>query len=203
MNRHLLAAIILCGSVAAQAKDFGVKGATFPISEPSALETFMNEVKRAEANGTIDAANEKFAAKVKERVARPKVVNHLEAARAYNTFLVDMTKPLEKEAAFGGRVYPVGTPFNPLEHRKITRHLVFIDGDNEKEVAYALDYIKAHSPYTKVILWRGPVQDLGNEHKVPFYFAQSPQLIDTFKIQYTPSVVYQDGKFMRVEEIPL
>lgn len=203
MNLRLLAAITLFSSTSICAKDFGIKGAIFPIKEPSALETFMQELKKAEKDGRIDEANQKFAKKVKQRVARPKVVNQLEPATEYNTFLVDMTKPLEQDASFEGRYIPKGTLFNPLAHRIIKRHLVIIDGDRDEEVEYALDYLKEHGSNTKIILWKGPIQELRLKHQVPFYFAQSTQIIDSFKLKLTPSVIYQDGLFMRVEEIPL
>ncbi|EHZ2651896.1 hypothetical protein [Vibrio vulnificus] len=203
MNRHLLVALILCGSAAAQAKDFGNKGATFPVSEPSALQTFMDELHRAEKDGRIDAANREFEQKVKERVARPKVVNHLEPAREYRSFLVDMSKPLEQDVSMDGKLYPKGTMFNPLAKRIINRHLVVIDGDRAEEVDYAVAYLKEHGPNVKIVLWRGPIQELRAKHKVDFYFAQSTQIIDSFRMQFTPSVTYQDGLFMRVEEIPL
>ncbi|WP_158147850.1 hypothetical protein [Vibrio fluvialis] len=203
MNRRLLAAIILFGSVAAQAKDFGNKGAIFPVSEPSALEAFMEELKRAQKDGRIDAANKEFAAKVEQRVKRPKVVNHLEPATEYRTFLVDMSKPLEQDASYGGKFFPKGTMFNPLLGRIIHRHLVIIDGDNEKEVEYALAYLKEHGPNTRIILWKGPILELRQKFNVDFYFAQSTKIIDSFNFQYTPSVAYQEGAYMRVEEIPL
>lgn len=203
MNQRLLVALILFGSAAAQAKDFGTKGATFPVSEPSALQAFMEELRKAEKDGRIDAANREFEEKVKQRVARPKVVNHLEPAREYRTFLVDMSKPLEQDVSMDGQFYPKGTMFNPLAKRVINRHLVVIDGDRPEEVEYALAYLKEHGANTKIILWRGPIQELRAKHKVDFYFAQSTQIIDSFKMKYTPSVTYQDGLFMRVEEIPL
>ena len=203
MNRLLLAVIIPFFSTVALAKDFGTQGAVFPIREVDAVEAIVSELKRAQNSGELDAMNERFKQQALARVKRPKVVNQLTPATEYRTYLVDMTKTMKQDIRHDGQlIVKAGQRVNPLAHRRISKHLVIINGDNEAEVEYALSYAKAH-PTSKIILSQGSPFELQKQHQQRFFFLQSSTLVEEFSLSVTPSVIYQDGLQMRVEEIPL
>ncbi|PRQ65180.1 hypothetical protein [Vibrio mediterranei] len=202
MKLHFWVVITLLFNLPSQAKDFGKEGTIFPVKEESALLTIQKELQRSEKSGAIDAMNKKFEQNVLKRAARPKVVNNLFRALTYRTFLVDPTTVVVQDASFEGKnLSSRGQKVNPLMHRPFTKHLVVIDGDDKKQVDYALDYAKQHN--TKIILYRGAPFELSETHQVPFYFLQSEALVERFNITSVPSVIYQDGLYLRVEEIPL
>lgn len=201
MSRALLAVSILFSSVTL-AKEFGVQGEQYAVDEESFTTTIINELKRKEANGDLDKFNQDMANQTRQRINRPKVVNHLNVAVNYRTFLVDISKRLEQDVVYNGKVqHKAGEMINPLMYKPYTKHLLFIDGDRAAEVQYALDYAKEHP--SKIILTSGSPVELMKKYQVPFKFAQSTVMVDTFHLSVTPSVVYQDGNRMRVEEIPL
>jgi len=203
MKTFLLAATTLFFSALISAKDFGVEGATYPILEMDALTLIENRLQEAQDNGEIDAMNEVFARNAIKSAHRPKPVKGLINAQVYRTFLVDMSQEMEQNIYDhqGNLVVAKGTVVNPLKHRNVRRHLAFIDGDNEEQVKYAIEYAKEHP--TKIIMTNGEPFKTGAKHQVRFYFDQTGEHVKRFKITALPSVVYQDGLFMRVEEIPL
>ncbi|MCG9658644.1 hypothetical protein [Vibrio mediterranei] len=202
MKLHFWVVITLLFNLPSQAKDFGKEGTIFPVKEESALVTIQKELQRAQDSGEIDAMNQRFAEQARKRAARPKVVNTLYKALAYRTFLVDPTVEVGHDASFEGKTLSSrGQKVNALMHRPFTQHLVFIDGDDEAQVQYALDYAKEHK--TKIIIYRGAPFELWEKHQTPFYFLQSTTMVERFKLTSVPSVVYQEGLYLRVEEIPL
>lgn len=203
MKLPLLAVITLFFSSFCFSQDFGVEGATFPIQETDALTLIENRLHQAQENGEIDAMNQLFAKNAIKSANRPKPVNGLINAQVYRTFLVDMSKTMTQTIYDheGNVVVEAGTVINPLKIRTVRQHLVFIDGDNEEQVKYAIAYSKEHP--TKMIMTKGAVFKVGIKHNVRFYFDQSGENVRNFNITALPSVVYQDGLAMRVEEIPL
>jgi type-F conjugative transfer system protein TraW len=192
--------------VTAVAKDFGIEGAQFPIREESASVTIQNKLAEAKASGLIDKKNQEFAAAVKKRAARPKPVERMAHAQVYRTFLVDMSKPNPKDTLDkdGNVKVPKGTLINPLAQPgfHVTKHIVVIDGDRQEEVEYAVAYAKEHR--SKIVLVKGaPFQLRGELKNNDIFFDQSGVIVRNFQLTVTPSVIYQDGLSMRVEEIPL
>ena len=57
-------ALLLTGSGASQARDYGQMGQTFPVIETDLLATIESRLRRAEASGELDRVNAMFAKKV-------------------------------------------------------------------------------------------------------------------------------------------
>jgi conjugal transfer pilus assembly protein TraW len=101
----------------------------------------------------------------------------------------------------GNLIAPAGQRINPLDFVSIRQDLVFIDGDDSEQLAWAT------TRYTdlkaKIIFVRGSPVEQMTAKKRRFYFDQQGKLTSRFGIEHTPAVVTQAGKVMRVSEVVL
>ena len=157
-------------------------------------------MKRAEATGELARTNEMFAKRVEAKVRRPTPVAGLSPATETRDWTYDPTVQLEHDIRDqkGNLIGRAGQRINPLDFVAIKQALVFVDGDDANQIAWAT------SRYTdlnaKIIFVSGsPIEEMTNR-KRRFYFDQEGKLTSRFGIEHTPAVVQQNGRVMRVSE---
>jgi conjugal transfer pilus assembly protein TraW len=199
----LIAAGLLAGPMRSEARDFGVEGQTFPVIEPDLLATIESRLRGAEASGELKRMNEVFARRVEAKVRRPDPVSGITPARALRSWDYDPTAVIEQDIRDqkGNLVAAAGQRINPLDFVTIRQDLVFIDGDDQREVDWAV--ARYADPRAKIIFVKGSPIDQMTARKRRFYFDQEGRLTGTFGIRHTPAVVSQTGRTMRVSEIAL
>lgn len=188
---------------AANALDYGSFGALFPVKEPSVLEAIMDRLHEMERSGEMDQMREDMQETVRKRVARPRPVQGLIRAEEYRSFEVDLSITVTEDLAdHNGVVFArAGTVVNPLDFSGFSKRLVFIDGDDPEQVAFAVDLARAEP--AKIILTNGAPFELTEAHQLLFYFDQGGVLSERFHITALPAVVSRGARRMIVEEIPL
>lgn len=197
--RKLILSIYVCTILApcmVSAKDLGVAGKIYPVAEKDALKEIEAKAKQVDWNKYI---NKKKLEKIKNY--KPQDIASLPRAKANKTFNVDMTYTLPNDIpdGKGGILYPKGYTFNPAAYLFLPNILVFINGDDPKQMAW----FKA-SPYAKdiktmVLLTGGNYSKLSDELKRPVYYA-TQQIADRFSLNAVPCVVMQKAKLMQVTE---
>ncbi len=85
----------------------------------------------------------------------------------------------------------------------MSRQLLFIDGDDVEQVEWMVQITRDNPNGFKVILTNGAVIDLMNQLQRRLYFDQNQQLIEKLNIQRLPSHVYQEGLYLRIDEVAL
>ncbi|OYW44979.1 MAG: type-F conjugative transfer system protein TraW [Novosphingobium sp. 12-63-9] len=162
-----------------EARDYGQTGQAFPVIEPDLLSTVEARLKR---------------------VRRPTPVAGLSPATETRDWTYDPTVQLEHDIRDqkGNLIGRAGQRINPLDFVAIKQALVFVDGDDADQIAWAT------SRYTdlnaKIIFVSGsPIEEMTNR-KRRFYFDQEGKLTSRFGIEHTPAVVQQNGRVMRVSE---
>lgn len=198
-----LGAAIVLGPMRSEAKDYGQAAQTFPVIEPDLLSTIESRLRRAEASGELARTNEMFAKRVEAKVRRPDPVAGLTPARAARSWDFDPSVTMERDIRDqkGNLIAAAGQRINPLDFVSIRQDLVFIDGDDPEQMAWATARytdIKA-----KIILVKGSPVEQMTAKKRRFYFDQAGKLTSRFGIEHTPAVVTQAGKLMRVSEVAL
>jgi conjugal transfer pilus assembly protein TraW len=197
------AAMLLIGPIPGEARDYGHVGQVFPIIEPDLLATIEARLRRAEGSGELARMNEQFARRVEQRVRRPKPVDGITPARMARSWDYDPTIAIERDIRDqkGNLIAGAGHRINPLDFVEIKQDLVFVEGDDATQLAWAT------SRYTdlkaKIIFVNGSPIDAMTAKKRRFYFDQEGKLTATFGIEHTPAVVSQNGRTMRVSEIVL
>jgi conjugal transfer pilus assembly protein TraW len=205
--RSTFAALLLCLFAAvfssqAAAKDYGQVGTVFPIIEPDMLQVIENKLNHLQASGQIDAMNQRLVASTRSKVNRPDPVAGIELAVKARSWLYDPSTVIDHDIKDhkGTIIAVAGTRVNPLDHIAVRAPLVFIDGDDAAQVAWAL---KKYDDSAKLILVRGAPLELMTKRQRRFYFDQAGSLTTKFGITRVPSVVEQAGKSMRITEQPV
>ena len=187
------------------ARDYGQQGTVYPIVEQDFLKEIMAKLKVMEQNGKLAKFQNGVKKQMFDSVNKPKPVAGITTTKFAKSWLFDPTVFLNHDLADqNGRVfYKAGNKVNPLDHISLTKTLIFIDGDDETQVKWALKQDKIRKGKTKIILVKGVIIDLMKQTKTRLYFDQNGTLTKKFSIEHTPAKVEQEGKKLRISEVLL
>lgn len=220
--------LLLCSlSNVAVAKDFGKQGATFEIKE----EGFVAMMQRKLKGVNLAEHEQKMKDLARKKVEEPTPVLGITRATRTVSHSFDPSYVLGEDVFLpcGKLLYPAGTRVNPLDHMEWGGRMVFIDGRDSAQIAWAKDnYLKTDETFdknedklrqnlsiqntdnaahisassdTKIILTGGRPLELEREVGNPIYFDQFGELTNKFNIAHVPAIVEQDGKYLKVTEI--
>jgi conjugal transfer pilus assembly protein TraW len=208
MQKTLSALLFLLFSILASqnnaiAKDYGQQGMVYSIVERNLLEEIQAKLKEMQQNGKLAKFQDGVKKRMVDRVNKPKPVAGITSTKFAKSWLFDPTVFLDSDLADqNGRVfYKAGTKVNPLDHISLTRTLIFIDGDDEIQVKWALRQDKIKKEKTKIILVRGAIIDLMKQTGTRLYFDQNGTLTNKFSIKHVPATIDQEGKKLRITEV--
>lgn len=184
----------------AEAKDLGTHGRVWEIKEKDIVSYIKSQITEEKAQ----KIQKDFISKSKQHINRPKPVSGItktiEAKIHYYNPEITLTKDILDQT--GKVLYSKGTKVNPLNHQPFTRQLLFIDGDDIKQVMFAVLKNKKIGGDLKIILTNGsPIELMRKNKTIRFYFDQEGYLTKTFGIKTVPTLVKKDGNLMRVEAI--
>ncbi len=173
------------------AKDFGVRGKIAPITEHDPIVLIQSKLKNMEERGELERHNLELQKKTRAIIERPKPVDGVTNAREDRVFYYDPTYVVKEDLKdHQGRIfYKKRTRINPLETVPLSQNLLFFDGDDAKQVAFAKE--KLSQGPIKLILTKGAPLALSEEWKVPVYFDQSGRLTKQLRIHHVPALVTQ------------
>lgn len=185
----------------AQARDYGQRGAVFPIVESDLLEQIHSRLKAMEASGETARLNQELKRRTIARVNRPDPVAGLIRASETRSWPFDPTITLASDirGAKGELIHAAGTRVNPLDSVKLRADLLFLDGDDPAQIQWALK----QDPKAKLILVKGAPLELMKARQRRFYFDQGGKLTAKFNITAVPARVRQEGRLLEVSEIAL
>jgi len=137
------------------------------------------------------------------RVNRPEPVAGLGVAMALRQWGFDRAIRVEADISDGkGRLFiAAGTRVNPLDTVGLRQKLVFIDGDDAGQLAWAIARYKQAD--AKFILVKGAPLELMRARQRRFYFDQGGSFVKRFGIPAVPAIVEQQGRILLVREVPL
>jgi conjugal transfer pilus assembly protein TraW len=187
------------------AEDLGVIGPTYEITETDLTEVILGGLKQMQANGQLAQLERKYKNSVIHGIENPKPVPGIRVTETARTFYVDPTYVLDRDITDGhGRLlYPVGTTVNPFDYERMSKAFLFFDESDPQQVAFAKRFIATSKILVKPILLAGEPFNLMRKWKKRVYFDQMGVLAKKFSISRTPSVVTQEGRNFRVDEIKI
>ncbi len=204
MRPLLIPALLLFAcSAPAAAKDYGQHGTLWPVIEPDLLQQIEARLKHLEASGETARLNERLKQRTIARVNRPEPVAGIIHAASLRSWQFDPTISAERDIADqkGRIIIARGTRVNPLDTVPLRAPLVFLDGDDPAQLAWAsARYGKTNA---KLILVRGAPLALMKARQRRFYFDQGGTLVAHFGIRAVPAVVEQQGRVLRITETPV
>ncbi|MBC2668232.1 type-F conjugative transfer system protein TraW [Novosphingobium piscinae] len=186
----------------AAARDYGQQGAVWPVIEPDLLQQIHARLTRLEASGETARLNEELKRRTIARVNRPEPVADVSAATLVRRWRFDPTITAPRDIADdkGRVIIAAGTRVNPLDTVPLRAPLVFLDGDDPRQLGWAL---RRYGPdKAKLILVRGAPLELMKARQRRFYFDQGGSLVKHFGIRAVPATVEQQGRVLLVTEQP-
>jgi conjugal transfer pilus assembly protein TraW len=204
--RMVLVACSLVASsvpISLHAEDFGTHGPVWEIEEPSLLDVIKSRLQEMEEAGDLSRMQQEMQDTTRAYVARPRPVVGLIKAIEERVFEIDLSITVSRDLVdHEGRVFAAaGTVINPLEYSFFNKRIVFLDGDDPAQVAFALS--EGNELDTLLVLTNGAPLDLMREHGRRFYFDQDAVMVTRFQIGALPSEVTRGDRVMVVHEIPV
>ena len=200
-----LIAAATCWALGAQATNLGTIGPTYPVAEKNLLEVIMARLRAKEASGELKRHEQEARDRAAYAVNNPRPVDGLRRAQAARTFYFDPTFTLQSNVvdSAGAVLFPAGTRKNPLEVVSLSKHLLFFDARDPRQVARARELIEHYQGKVKPILVGGSYLDLMKRWNKPVFYDQDGTLVRKFGIVAVPAIVSQEGQRLRIDEVPL
>jgi conjugal transfer pilus assembly protein TraW len=178
----------------------GCFGATFEIVEEDLLEVIQKRLQTPEAQAKLDLYEKEVIASMEKAAYQPKAATGWSPATERVTRYMDPSIAYDQDLSDqNGQVfYHKGDPINPLSYLTLTKSYLFIDGDSDKEVAFAKK-LKCEKNI-KIILVKGPVLKLRHETKSDISFDQNGVMIKRFGLTHIPCLVSQEGTLLKIDE---
>lgn len=195
--------LLMATSMPLLAKDFGQRGQVYPIIETNFLDYIYQRLKTYQDTGKLAEIKVMMQNKVEQTVVRPRGINLMPAVkvrvRNYDPSLM-LDKDIKNHE--GRLIASKGTVVNPLSYVTLSKQLIFINADRASELEFAKAKIK-DTFNNKIILVNGNVKEANQVIGAPVYFDQAARLINRFGLEYTPSVVEQNGNMLKITEVVL
>ena len=195
-----LLAVLLCPAEVL-ARDYGQRGTVFPVIERDLLEQIHSRLTQMERSGETAQLNEDLKRRTIARVNRPDPVAGIVRTSEARRWQFDPTITLAADirGAKGELIHAAGTRVNPLDSVGLRADLLFLDGDDPDQLAWALK----QDANAKLILVKGAPLELMKARQRRFYFDQGGKLTERFGIRSVPARVRQQGRLLEISEIAL
>lgn len=174
-------------------------GKTFPIGEEDLSEVIQKRLHKLEESGELQKHQHLLTQKAQEKTLRPTPVTNLQKTILQRSYTYDPSFKVSSDLKdHKGQVFATaGTTINPLNKVSLSKQLLFLDGDDTDQVAWA----KKQPDSAKWILVKGCPLDLEKHMQKPIYFDQHGVLTKKLGISQVPARVSQEEKMLLVEEV--
>lgn len=203
--RHTVVLVAALGlAPLARAENLGTIGPIYPIAEKSLLEVIMSRLRAKEASGELKRLEQEARERATTAVNSPRPVAGLSRAEAPRTFYFDPSFTLQTNVVDerGAVLFPAGTRKNPLEVVSLSKHLLFFDARDARQVERARELIDRYQGKVKPILVGGSYMDLMKRWNKQVFYDQDGTLVRKFGITAVPAIVSQEGQRLRIDEVP-
>jgi conjugal transfer pilus assembly protein TraW len=187
----------------ARAENLGPIGPTYPIAEQSFLEVIMARLREKERTGELKKFEDLARTRATRAVMNPTPVPNLRRVEVGRTFYFDPTFTLDRNVVdeSGSLLFQAGTRKNPLDVVSLSKHLLFFDARDARQVARARELIELYQGKVKPILVGGSYIDLMKAWNRPVYYDQEGVLVRKLGITAVPAIVSQKGARLRIDEV--
>jgi len=187
----------------AQATDLGTLGPTYEIGEPHLLQMIEQRLRQKELSGELARIEQQARARGTNAVRNPPSLANIRTTQSARTFFYDPTYTLEHNilGARGELLFAAGTKANPLDVVSLSRHLLFFDARDARQVRRARELIAHYQGRVKPILTAGSYLDLMQSWRIPVFYDQQGLLTRRLGITQVPAVVSQEGRRLRIDEM--
>ena len=187
----------------AHARDLGVIGPFYPITEPSLIEVIQSKLREMQLSGGLDRLQRESQARIRREVEQPAPVAGITKTTRARSFHFDpsIEVPYPITDADGRVIVAPGTRVNPLEVVSLSRPLLFIDARDTTQLNKAQRLLAERKGQVKLILTGGSYLELMRRWKLAVFYDQQGHLTTQLGIRHVPALVTQDGKRLRIDEL--
>ena len=201
--RTLIATIaLLCGQLT-HARDLGVIGPVYAITEPSLIEVIQAKLREMQISGGLERLQRESQVRIQREVEQPAPVAGITKTTRARSFHFDpsIEAPYPIADADGRVIVAPGTRVNPLDTVSLSRPLLFIDARDKAQLDQAQRLLADRQGQIKLILTGGSYLDLMRRWKLAVFYDQQGHLTTQLGIRHVPALVTQDGKRLRIDEL--
>ena len=201
---HLLAAVAaLTAAALVRGEDLGTLGPTYAIEEPHLLKAIEQQLRAKERSGELTHLEDEAKRRIVAAIEHPIPLPGITRTQTARSFYFDPSIVVRENItdAKGNILVPVGTRQNPLEVVSLSKHLLFFDGTDSRQVEWARQLIARDEGKVKPILVAGSYLALMARWQLPVYFDQQGALTRKLGITHVPTLVSQEGLQLRIDEL--
>ena len=204
-QRHFLLLLLAPLAVLARAEDLGTMGPTYAIEEPHLLTAIEQQLRAKQDSGELARLEAEAKRRVVDAIEHPAPLPGITRAERPRSFYFDPSIVVGENITDtkGNILVPAGTRQNPLAVVSLSKHLLFFDGRDARQVAWAREAIARYDGKVKPILVAGSYLALMQRWQLPVYFDQQGALTRKLGITHVPALVSQEGLQLRIDELPL
>ncbi len=198
------ACLAVGASTQATAAHLGTIGPVYAITEPDLMVEIDTTLRQATADGRLARFETEARTRILRSIEDPPPIAGITKATRQSTRFHDpsMVVPEAITDAAGRIVVAAGTRVNPLDTVTLSKPLLFFDGRDDAQVTRARELLDRHRGAIKPILTAGSWLALMRRWKQPVYFDQHGQITARLGITRVPALVTQEGKRLRIDELP-
>ncbi|WP_172600131.1 type-F conjugative transfer system protein TraW [Sulfuricystis multivorans] len=204
MLRRLTPLIIACG-VVIPSKAAEQIGPVHPIVEPDMLQEIYRVLKEKQRSGELARLQKEAVDRAKRSIENPKPVKGLSRVEKARVFYWDPTVRVPKTITDpnGNVIAEAGKTINPLDYVTLPKNLLFFDGTDPAQVKKAEALMQQYNGQMKAVLVNGQPLEMSRQWKTQVYFDQGGMLVRKLGIIRVPSLVSQEGKRLRIDELEM
>jgi conjugal transfer pilus assembly protein TraW len=200
----LIGVALVLSTGLSQAEDIGKYGNVWDIQEQDAIDTIKGKLTKMQDSGQLKKFEDAYRNRQIQYIENPPPVPGLTTVTQTRVWTYDPTYTFQDTVHdnLGNVLVPAGSRVNPLDYTTLSKSILFIDGRDPKQLAFAKHDIDEH-PRDKVVLVAGSYLKLTREWQRPVYFDQRGALTHHFGITRVPSILSQKGHLLQVKEVAL
>lgn len=201
--KKIILSVMFCGFLSVSIADnIGVVGKTYPINEPDMIEWIKSKAAAMMKSGEWQQIQNKAIENARNQINHPAPVVGISDAQVTRVwYQKPMVQVKQDITDTRGHVIARAGNYNPLRYKPFDVQLLFINGNNPKQVDWALAKNAESGVRTKIVLTQGSFMDLDKQHKVWFYYDQGGKYTQKLNIKHVPAIVQQDGDQIKLMEI--
>ena len=180
-------------------RDCGTWGPLFQVSEASLLEVITQRLQKLEKAGRIQRLQQIWQDKTKARLENPTLVRGVNKTKKARITFYDPSISISDDLKdHRGQIFhKKGELFNPLSQFSLPAPLLFINGRDKDQVAWALGQAG------KIILTAGKPFELMDLHDRRMFVDQLGIMTKKLDIRSVPARITQEDLRLKVEEVAL
>ena len=203
-----LSILIACSALVAPgagARDLGVVGPMYRIAEPDLLKVIYARLAALKANGGLALYEKQGIARARAWIKNPPPVAGLTTTNTQITYYYDpgITTTRAVTDQNGRILIPAGTHVNPLDYWHLPQDYLFFDARDKAQVKEALALYQKYDGRVEFILTGGSYIHFMRTYKIRVYYDQGGYLVRKLGITHVPALLSQDGKRLRIDELPV